>query len=74
MSSTRPEVLTYRNAVREGPSHGHRFWPMKLYVRFYVFFQNPKDNFLRFLSRCTRFLEHGVIWMEQASEDVWLFL
>jgi len=33
-------------------------WPVKLYVRFYVFFQNKKNNFLRFLSCCTRFLEH----------------
>jgi len=33
-------------------------WPLKLYVRFLVFFQNPKNvTFYVLLSCCTRFLE-----------------
>jgi len=52
-------VLTFGNCVLKT---GVIKWPLKLYVRFLRFFQNPeKHDFLRFLSCCTRFLEHCTV-------------
>jgi len=52
-------VLTFGNCVLKP---GVIKWPVNLYVRFLRFlrfFQNAKKHdFLRFLSCCTRFLEH----------------
>jgi len=50
-------ILTFCNCVLK---NGVIRWPLKLYVRFYVFnvfFQNPENmTFYVFLSCCTRFL------------------
>ena len=47
-------LLTFGNCVLKT---GVIRWPMKLYVCFYVFFQNQKNMTLLFLSCYTRFLQ-----------------
>ena len=47
-------VLTFSNCVLKT---GVIKWTLNCPYVFYVFFQNPKHDFLRFLSCCTSFLE-----------------
>jgi len=61
-------VLTFGNCVL---NTGVIKWPLKLYGRFFyvfnVFFiKIQKHDFLRFLSCCTRFLEH---WLEKGGRS-----
>jgi len=47
-------ALTFGNCVLKT---GVIKWPLKLYVRFYVFFKIQKNMTLGFLSCCTCFIE-----------------